>query len=50
MRVDYRGMRKTRSGPGVNTIYFPKPAFGGPDIVWRKRYGKRVENIKRRKQ
>ena len=49
MRIDSNGIRKTTSGPGVSTIYFPKPAFGGPEIVWRKRYGKRVENVKRRR-
>ena len=49
MRMDYGGMRKTRSGPGKHVTYYPPDAFGGPDIVWRRRYGKKIENTKRRK-
>jgi len=48
MRMDYGGMRKTRNGNGKKP-YSPPDAFGGPRIVWRKRYGQKVHNVKRRK-
>ena len=38
MRVDSNGVRKSKRGPGKKSPYYcPPSAFGGPDIVWRRK-------------